>query len=77
MDQYMLEDEEEGSNMIEGVDNPLEEVNVGPTSINVTDEQISIGPTSIDVTDAQVQIVVLSRVLSNMYWDLHCGNFDK
>lgn len=57
MDQYMLGDEEEGSNMIEEMDNPLEEDNVGPTSIDVTDEQISIGPTSIDVTDAQPLIV--------------------
>lgn len=60
MDQYMLGDEEEGSNMIEEMDNPLEEDNVGPTSIDVTDEQISIGPTSIDVTDAQPLIVETS-----------------
>jgi chemotaxis protein histidine kinase CheA len=53
----MLGDEEEGSNMIEGVDNPLEEVNVGPTSLDVTDDRVSIGPTSIDVTDEQASIL--------------------
>jgi hypothetical protein len=30
---------------------------VGPTSIDVTDEQVSIGPNSIDVTDEQASIV--------------------
>ena len=37
--------------------NPSEEIEVGPTSIDVTDERISIGPTSIDVTDEQPSIV--------------------
>jgi len=31
----------------------LDEREIGPTSIDVTDEPVSIGPTSIDVTDKQ------------------------
>ncbi len=39
----MSEDREEGLIMMEGMDKPLEETGVGPTSLDVTDEQISIG----------------------------------
>ena len=39
------------------MDEPSEEIEVGPTSIDVTDERISIGPTSIDVTDEQPSTV--------------------
>lgn len=39
----MSEDREEGLIMMEEVDKPLEEMGVGPTSLDVTDEQISIG----------------------------------
>ena len=52
----MLEEGEESS-MAEEIDIPLEESEVGPTSIDVTDEAISVGPTSIDVTDEQASIV--------------------
>ncbi len=55
MDQYILEEEE--SIMTEEIDSPLGESEVGPTSIDVTDEPVSIGPTSIDVTDEQTSIV--------------------
>ena len=51
----MLEEEE--SIMTEEIDSPLGESEVGPTSIDVTDEPVSIGPTSIDVTDEQTSIV--------------------
>jgi hypothetical protein len=44
----MLEEGEEGSVMTEEIDRPLEESEVGPTPIDVTDEPVSIGPTSID-----------------------------
>lgn len=33
------------------MDKPLEESNIGPTSIDVTEERISIGPTSLDARD--------------------------
>jgi hypothetical protein len=56
----MLEEVEEGSLMTEETDNPLEENELGPTSIDVTDQRISIGPTSIDVTDEQASIVKTS-----------------
>ena len=49
--------EEEKSIMTEEIDSPLGESEVGPTSIDVTDEPVSIGPTSIDVTDEQTSIV--------------------
>jgi len=49
--------EEEESIMTEEIDSPLGESEVGPTSIDVTDEPVSIGPTSIDVTDEQTSIV--------------------
>jgi len=50
--------EEEGvSIMTVGIDRPLEEIDVGPTSIDVTDDRVSIGPTSIDVTDEQASIL--------------------
>ena len=39
----MSEDREEGPVMIEEMDKPLEEMGVGPTLLDVTDEQISIG----------------------------------
>jgi myosin heavy subunit len=55
VDQYILEEEE--SIMTEEIDSPLGESEVGPTSIDVTDEPVSIGPTSIDVTDEQTSIV--------------------
>jgi hypothetical protein len=55
----MLEEVEEGSLMTEETDNPLEENELGPTSIDVTDQRISIGPTSIDVTE-QASIVKTS-----------------
>ena len=53
----MLEEGEEGFIMTEDMSRPLEEREVGPTSIDVTDDQISIGPTSIDVTDEQASIL--------------------
>jgi hypothetical protein len=56
----MLEEVEEGSLMTEETDNPLEENELGPASIDVTDQRISIGPTSIDVTDEQASIVKTS-----------------
>ena len=43
--------------MTEDMSRSLEEREVGPTSIDVTDDQISIGPTSIDVTDEQALIL--------------------
>ena len=39
----MSDDREEGPVMIEEMDKPLEEMGVGPTLLDVTDEQISIG----------------------------------
>ena len=39
----MSEDREEGLIMMEEMDKPLEEMGVGPTLLDVTDEQISIG----------------------------------
>ena len=53
----MTEEGEEGTIVTEQMDKPLEESEVGPTSIDVTDERISIGPTSIDVTDEQPSAV--------------------
>ena len=53
----MSEEEEEQYQITEEIDNPLEENEIGPTSIDVTDERVSIGPTSIDVTDEQPSIV--------------------
>ena len=53
----MTEEGEEGTIVTEQMDKPLEESEVGPTSIDVTDERISIGPTSIDVTDEQPSTV--------------------
>ena len=53
----MTEEGEEGIIVTEQMDKPLEESEVGPTSIDVTDERISIGPTSIDVTDEQPSTV--------------------
>jgi chromosome segregation ATPase len=53
----MSEEEEGRSQIIEEIDNPLRENEVGPTSIDVTDERVSLGPTSIDVTDEQASIV--------------------
>ena len=47
----MSEDREEGPVMIEEMDKPLEEMGVGPTLLDVTDEQISIG----EVTPSQLQ----------------------
>ena len=49
--------EGEESSMAEEIDIPLEESEVGPTSIDMTDEAISVGPTSIEVTDEQASIV--------------------
>jgi hypothetical protein len=49
----MTEEGEEGTIVTEQMDKPLEESEVGPTSIDVIDERISIGPTSIDVIDEQ------------------------
>ena len=43
--------------MTVGIDRPLEEIDVGPTSIDVTDNRVSIGPNSIDVTDEQASIL--------------------
>ena len=53
----MLGEEEGVSIMTVGIDRPLEEIDVGPTSIDVTDDRVSIGPTSIDVTDEQASIL--------------------
>jgi DNA repair exonuclease SbcCD ATPase subunit len=53
----MTEEGEEGIIMTEQMDKPLEESELGPTSIDVTDERISIGLTSIDVTDEQPSTV--------------------
>jgi hypothetical protein len=56
----LWEEGEEGSIITEEMDKPLEEIEVGPTSIDVTDERIPIGPTSIDVTDEQPSTVEAS-----------------
>ena len=53
----MWKEGEEGFIITEKMDEPSEEIEVGPTSIDVTDERISIGPTSIDVTDEQPSTV--------------------
>ena len=53
----MTEEGDEGTIVTEQMDKPLEEREVGPTSIDVTDEMISIGPTSIDVTEEQPSAV--------------------
>ena len=50
----MWEEGEERSIMnyeVDETNKPLEESEIGPTSIDVTDERISIGPTSLDVKD--------------------------
>jgi hypothetical protein len=50
----MWEEGEERSIMnyeVDDTNKPLEESEIGPTSIDVTDERISIGPTSLDVRD--------------------------
>jgi hypothetical protein len=47
----MSEEGEEGSIITEDMSKPLEEREIGPTSLYVTDDRVSIGPTSIDVTD--------------------------
>ena len=50
----MWEEGEERSIMnyeVDETNKPLEESEIGPTSIDVTDERISIGPTSLDVRD--------------------------
>ena len=50
----MWEEREERSIMnyeVDETNKPLEESEIGPTSIDVTDERISIGPTSLDVRD--------------------------
>jgi hypothetical protein len=59
----MTEEGEEGTIVTEQMDKPLEESEVGPTSIDVTDERISIGPTSIDVTDEQPLAVSIYKIL--------------
>jgi hypothetical protein len=58
----MLVEVEEGSIMIEEIERPSEGSEVGPTSIDVTDEQVSIGPTSIDVTDEQASMVEIPPI---------------
>ena len=52
----MSEDREEGPVMIEEMDKPLEEMGVGPTLLDVTDEQISIGEVSLsELQEEKVQ----------------------
>jgi hypothetical protein len=53
----MSEEREEGPITTEELDGSFEEREIGPTSIDVTDEAVSMGPTSIDVTDEQASIV--------------------
>lgn len=53
----MWEERAEGSIVTDEVDEPLEESEEGPTSIDVTNERISLGPTSIDVRDEQLSTV--------------------
>jgi hypothetical protein len=53
----MSEEGEEGSITTEDMSKPLEEREIGPTSLDVTDDRVSIGPTSIDVTDEQASIL--------------------
>ena len=53
----MSEEGGEGFIIAEDMSEPLEERDVGPTSIDVTDDRVSIGPTSIDVTDEQASIL--------------------
>ena len=53
----MSEEGEEGSIITEDMSKPLVESEIGPTSLEVTDDRVSIGPTSIDVTDEQASIL--------------------
>jgi|GEM_PF-734697 len=53
----MSEEAEEGSIITEDMRKPLEKREIGPTSLDVTDDRVSIGPTSIDVTDEQALIL--------------------
>jgi hypothetical protein len=48
---------EEGTITTEDISKPLEERELGPTSLDVTDDRVSIGPSSIDVTDVQASIL--------------------
>ena len=52
----MSEEGEEGSIITEDMSKPLVESEIGPTSLDVTDDRVSIGPTSIDVTDEQASL---------------------
>lgn len=51
----MRQESEEGSIIIEEVDKPLEELEIGSTSIDVTDNQDSIG--EVSVTESQEEKV--------------------
>ena len=53
----MSEEGEEGFIITEDMSKPLVESEIGPTSLDVTDDRVSIGPTSIDVTDEQASIL--------------------
>jgi chemotaxis protein histidine kinase CheA len=53
----MSEEGEEGSIITEDMSKTLVESEIGPTSLDVTDDRVSIGPTSIDVTDEQASIL--------------------
>ena len=53
----MSEEGEEDSIITEDMSKPLVESEIGPTSLDVTDDRVSIGPTSIDVTDEQASIL--------------------
>jgi hypothetical protein len=53
----MSEEGEEGSIITEDMRKPLEKREIGPTSLDVTDDRVSIGPTSIDVTNEQALIL--------------------
>jgi hypothetical protein len=59
----MLEESEEGPIVTEEVMNkPSEEMEIGPTSIDVTNKPVSIGPTSIDVIDEQLSTTEIPPV---------------
>lgn len=54
-EEHMRQESEEGSIIIEEVDKPLEELEIGSTSIDVTDNQDSIG--EVSVTESQEEKV--------------------
>ena len=57
----MTEEGEEGTIVTEHMDKPLEENEVGPTSIDVTDERISIGQIMILSQDQKPYTIILKN----------------